>query len=513
MLVTDANNIPVGLAKVAWARTGFGSLQSPDTTVADSFGYARMTYQLGNAIGTDTITASLVGFFAGPPPSVTFTATADTGLALSFDTTTYLLGKSQVSFGILVTTRLPVHLDLAVQIGRSDSTAPAASQTFGVNTTTLVIPAGGQTACCLQITGNNVGTANLIAHAMGYQNATANVIVTTPMLVVDSSLITYTNAQSVPVLIFLADSTGGVHYTANDLVIRDSSSDTTIAKPDSATITIPAGDFYTLAAIAGVNPGNTAVTFRAPNYPAFATQVEVDTAFLFVYAGSGYAAGLGQTTIDNYMYFPANVRSPVVISLSSSDPTVFTVPATVTMLPDSYFVYFPITGKGLGSANLTVRVPGGFVSDSVQTLSVNTPVAQPVIAGSVARGVKQQLYVYMEDTLGFRYGTVTSPVTVTVSTTDPNAVWDSTHLTIPVGSYYDSIGVTFNSTGQFSVFASAPGHTTGSTLTNAAAPPIGVSAAGPAIAPMRIKIVPMYPDSLRRKVSPRVRAKPAPPRR
>ncbi|HZH39476.1 MAG TPA: hypothetical protein VFD85_00610, partial [Gemmatimonadales bacterium] len=512
-LVTDVNGIPVGQAKVAWAKTGQGSLVTPDTTVADSFGFAKATYQLGTGIGTDTITASIVGVFAGPPPSVTFTATADTGFALSFDTTAYLLGKSQVSYSIFVKTRIPVSQDLTVQIGRSDSAASVGSQKFGLVGSSVLIPANSQIGCCIQITGNNLGAANLIAHAAGYQNATANVIVTTPMLVIDSSLITYSNAQSVPLYVFLADSTGAPHYTANDLVIRDSSSDTTIAKPDSATVTIPAGNFYALAPIAGVTPGTTAVTFRAPNYPAFVTQVQVDTAFLFVYAGSGYAAGLGQTTTDNYMYFPANIRSPVVISLSSSDPTVFTVPATVTMLPDSYFVYFPITGTGLGSANLTVRVPGGFVSDSVQTLIVTTPKVQPVVSCCVSRGVKTQVYVYAEDSLGFRYGTANAPVNVTVSTTDPNAVWDSTHLTIPVGSYYDSVGVTFNSTGTFTVTATAPGYLGGATTTNAAAPPVGVQAAR-SMAPMRIKVVPMYPDSLRRKVSPRVvRAKPAPPRR
>jgi hypothetical protein len=512
-LVTDVNGIPVGLAKVAWAKTGQGSLVTPDTTVADSFGFAKATYQLGTGIGTDTITASIVGVFAGAPPSVTFTATADTGLALSFDTTTYILGKSQVSYSIFVKTRIPVSQDLTVQIGRSDSAASAGSRKFGLVGTSVIIPANSQLGCCVDITGDNLGSANLIAHAAGYQNATANVIVTTPLLVVDSSLITYTNAQSVPVFVYLADSTGAAHYTANDLVIRDSSSDTTIAKPDSATVTIPAGNFYALAPIAGVTPGTTAVTFRAPNYPAAVTQVQVDTAFLYVGTYAPNGAGLGQVSTTNYMYFPANVRAPVVVSLSSSNTTVFTVPATVTIFPDSFYTYFPITGVGLGSANLTVRVPGGFVSDSVQTLNVNTPVAQPVVAASVSRGVKTQVYVYTEDTLGYPAGNVVAPLAVTLSTTDGNAVWDSTHITIQAGTGLDSVGVIFNSTGQFSVFANASGYTTGSTLTNSAAPPVGVSSARTTVAPMRIKVVPMYPDSLRRKVSPRVRPKPAPPRR
>jgi len=513
-LVTDANGIPVALAKVSWAKTGQGSfVAASDTVVADSFGFAKMTYKLGTGLGTDTITASLVGTFAGAPPSVTFTATADTGLTLSFDTTAYMLGKGQVTPYISVSTRIPVGSNLTVHIGRSDSTAAAGAQTFGLATNSLIIPATGTVACCIQITGNNLGSATLIAHAAGYQNASANVTVTTPKLIVDSSLVTYDGTLSVPTLLETADSTGAVHYTATDLVIRDSVSDPTIASGDSVSYTIPAGNFLAVPNIAGNKPGNTAITWRATGYPSAVTQVQVDTAFLYVYAGAPYAAGLGQVSTGNYLYFPAAVRSTVVISLFSSNSSVFTVPATVTMLPDSFLVYFPITGTGLGSANLTARVPGGFVSDSVQSMTVNTPLVQPVVAGSVSRGVKTQVYVYAEDTLGYKSGNVITPLAVTVSTTDPNAVWDSTHLTIPAGSSYDSIGVTFNSTGQFTVFASASGYTTGSTITNAAAPPVGVSAARASVVPMRIRVMPMYPDSLRRPVSPRVRAKPTPPRR
>ena len=513
-LVTDTNGIPVALAKVAWSRTGLGSFVSAtDTTVADSFGIAKITYKLGTGLGTDTIIASLPGPVGVPHPSVTFTATADTGLTLSFDTTAYMLGKGQVSYYVTVSTKIPVGSNLTVSIGRSDSAASPASQKFGLAANSALIPTGSTVGCCVQITGNNLGSATLIAHAAGYHDATANVIITTPMLIVDSSLVTYDGTLAVPTLVETADSTGTPHYAATDLVIRDSSSDPTIAVGDSASYTIPAGNFYTVPNILGNKPGNTAMTWLAPGYPAAVTQVQVDTAFLYVSTSAPNGAGRGQVSTTNYMYFPANVRSTVVISLFSSDTTVFKVPATVTMQPDSYFVYFPITGVGLGSANLTVRVPGGFVSDSVQTLNVNTPVAQPVVAASVSRGVKTQVYVYTEDTLGYPAGNVIAPLAVTLSTTDGNAVWDSTHITIQPGTDLDSVGVVFNSTGLFQVFASASGYTTGSTSTNSAAPPVGASSARTTVSPMKIRVVPMYPDSLRRKVSPQVRRKPAPPRR
>jgi lipid-binding SYLF domain-containing protein len=92
-------------------------------------------------------------------------------------------------------------------------------------------------------------------------------------------------------------------------------------------------------------------------------------------------------------------------------------------------------------------------------------------------------------------------------------MWDSTDITIKAGTDLDSVGVVFNSTGAFQVFATATGYTTGSTTTNAAAPPVGVSATQALASPTRIRVLPTYPDSLRRKVSPRVRSKPAPPRR
>ena len=509
-LVTDTSGIPVAGARVAWQRTGLGTLVSGDTTAADSFGFARMTYQLPASLRTDTITASLVGAFAGPPPSVTFTATADTGLALTFDTAAYIIGKSQVTYFIEVQSKIPVSQDLTVQLTRSDSSAPAASQIFGIVGSSMVIPAGSQYGCCTEITGNNLGTATLVGRAAGYRAATATVFVTTPRLLVDSSFYTYNGTISEAVFVALADSTGAYHYTASDLVVHDSSADTTIVKPDSAAFTIAGGNFFALAYLGGVKPGSTTVTFRATNYPPAVTQVEVDTAFLYVYAGDGFGAGLGQTTTDNYVYLPEPPRVPLVVSFSSSDPSVFTVPATATLYPDSSgFVSFPITGTGLGSATLTVRAPGFPVSDSLNPVAVNTPQIQPVVSASVARGAKTFVYVYPEDTLGFRSGTVTAPLAVQLSTTDPNAVWDSTTITVPAGAFYDSVGVTFNSTGQFTVTATASGYTTGTTLTNAAAPPVGVAA----VRALPVKVVPVYPDSLRRLKPARGRIRRTPPRR
>lgn len=508
-LVTDTNGIPVAAAKVAWVKTGLGSFVSPDTTVADSFGFAKMTYKLGTGLGTDTITASLVGPVGVPHPFVTFTATADTGNALSFDSTSYMLGAQQLTY-VSVRIKIPASAPLPITIGVSDSTLPAASQVLAVLDTPLIVPPSGTVACCIQVVGRNRGSAKLIAHVAGYQDATANVTVTTPMLLVSPTALTYNGVQSTFGYVATGDSTGVIHFNANDVVVGDTSADTTIVKADSGIITIPAGTGSTYTTFTGVNPGTTTVTFKATGYTAGITSVEVDTAFLFVYAGAPNGSGFGLTTTDNYVALPYFPQSSVVVTLQSSDPTVFTVPPTLTIPVDSILVQFPITGTGLGQATLTVRAPGFFASDSVQLLTVSTPLVQPVVAGSVARGVKTQVYVYTEDTLETRTGNVTSPVTVTLSTTDPNAVWDSTHLTIKAGTDLDSVGVVFNSTGFFNVTATAPGYSTGTTGTNAATPPIGRVVLNP---PPPTRAVPMYPPSLRKGKAGRVILRPLPAKR
>jgi adhesin/invasin len=88
VFVTDANGNPVPyLTPVTWTlASSSGSVSAPTdtvfvntvTTTTDNYGYASVTWMLGTAVGTDSLTASIAGGFA-----TTFSATAQAGAVAS----------------------------------------------------------------------------------------------------------------------------------------------------------------------------------------------------------------------------------------------------------------------------------------------------------------------------------------------------------------------------------------------------------------------------------------------
>jgi hypothetical protein len=495
-LVTDTAGIPVANAKVAWARIfGAGSIVGADTTAADSFGFAKLTYKLGPSIGTDSIRASLVGFFAGPPPGVTFSARADTGLALSFDTTGYMMGNGQTSNYILVRTRIPVGADLLVQATSSDSAAAPASRIFS-GATTVTVFKGDTLACCFLLTGNAVGSAQLIGRAGGYQPATATVTVTTPRLVADSFITTYVNAVSVFDYIFTGDSLGIYHPSVANLLVTGSSGDPTVAHGDSAQQTLPAGSSIAFYYFGGYKGGVVPLTFSAPGYTSAVTQVTVDTPQVYVYAPYP-GPGVGQSGNTNFLQVPYPLRAPLTVSVSSSNPAVLTVPATVTILADSFYAYFSSTAHAAGTTTISASALGVLAESTITT--VYGPGLGVIVSPNVSVGVKTLISVFAQDTFHYANYKVTAPLTVRFHSSDSTGmVYDSQTVTIPAGDSMASTGVVFNGTGTIIMSATAPGYAGDSTSTISAVGPAHVRTA----APTRIRVAPpppQYPELLRKK--------------
>ena len=71
--LTDANGLPVIGSAVAWAVKSGGGKLSRDTVTTDAFGKSTVSWTLGNAVGTQSVTANPVG---QPTISGNFTATA-----------------------------------------------------------------------------------------------------------------------------------------------------------------------------------------------------------------------------------------------------------------------------------------------------------------------------------------------------------------------------------------------------------------------------------------------------
>src|SRR5260370_40472405 len=67
--------------------------------------------------------------------------------------------------------------------------------------------------------------------------------------------------------------------------------------------------------------------------------------------------GAGQVYSNAYAYLGFTAAAPVVVTLTSSDPTKFTVPATVTVPAGNNSAYFVITGVSAGTATISATSP------------------------------------------------------------------------------------------------------------------------------------------------------------
>src|SRR5207244_5379323 len=100
----------------------------------------------------------------------------------------------------------------------------------------------------------------------------------------------------------------------------------------------------------------------------------------------------------------ATTSNAVSVALSSSNPSVATVPATANIPPGSLSVSFPVTPLTLGSTNITATLPPATGGNSAQaTLNVVAPQIhlQPFFATVPLGG--------------------TAPLTITISTPQPTA--------------------------------------------------------------------------------------------
>ena len=73
------------------------------------------------------------------------------------------------------------------------------------------------------------------------------------------------------------DQSGGYRVVAAALAVRDSSTDSTVAKADSATLQVSARQSSTTVGISGLAKGATQIIFTAPGYMADTLVVAVDS--------------------------------------------------------------------------------------------------------------------------------------------------------------------------------------------------------------------------------------------
>lgn len=431
------------------------------TSVVDtalSYGYFRIRY-VGS--GTARIYVRAPGFATDSTQLVTVT-----GPTLHVAYTTLTLGTGQIfpSQYVYVDNAI-TGSPLIVHLAKSDSTLPPGNQAFTLAADSAVIPIGQSSSPAFDITGQALGSANLIARANGYSQAIATVSVVQTKLSANYTSLNL-NVGQAPSRVYIntQDVNGSNHIVAAALVVSDSSSDSTVSKGDSSSRTIVTRSGQTYFDFSGLRKGAVNVVFSAPGYLPDTMTVSVDTAPLTLYNPPN-GLGPGQlSTNDMYVSIPRATAAPLTVFLKSSNPAVALVPTSVTIPANGTYAYIPVTGTGLGLATISDSAPGQALASAPVNVRVSTPALLVSISTNQNAGQKYGFTVYTRDSLG-SYRIVADTVAVTLSATNPaHAAFDSTAIHVQPGLDYAISGVAFDTAGTYTVTAQAPGYASGSAV-------------------------------------------------
>ena len=328
----------------------------------------------------------------------------------------------------------------------------------------MVIPTGQLYSSYVDVTGQTKGTAQLIAQANGYGQATTNVAVDTPQVSVPGTQSLSVGEVPRTITAYTLDQSGAPRVVASPLAVNQGVSDPSIAQGDSASRTIPSGQSSTSFTFRGLIKGSVDATFTASGYNSHTMVVTVDTGQL---SFGSYPMTLGPNqSAQMYVQLSFTNDSPVVVTLTTSQAGVLSVPGTVTIPARVGYVYFDVIGVSTGAATISgsAAIARKGTSPAIQ---VSKPKLQLSLSANPNVGQKYSLTVYAEDSLGTARD-VTVPLSVTLVSSDPvNTVFDSTTITIPKGSYYASTGVTFSQAGGYIITGNAQAYDPGTATSSA----------------------------------------------
>ena len=447
---TDPNVIALDSALTINAR-GDTATFIVDTT--QSYSYYRIRY-LGS--GSARLKVSAPGFLPDSSPVITVTGPT---VHLSFSVQTVGTGQLLQSLYAYVD-NIVTGSPLVVNLGKSDSTLPPGSQAFLLSQPTVTIPVNQSSSGYFTITGQVIGSAQLIARATGYSQSVATVSVGQPQLYVTPTLNLYVGAVPATIYVYAEDQNGNGRNVAAATAISDSSTDSTVVAPDSTQLSMATGTSYTSLGIRGKAKGSAEIVFRAANYKSDTMVVSVDTGQLTL-NNPPNGLGTGLVAVNQmYVQLPYTTLAALVVSLSSDNTGVLTVPATVTIPAGQSSAYFNVTGVAPGTANVTATAAGARPSPAVP-VRISTPMLSVSMSSTSFAGQKQTITVYSRDSVG-NYRTPALPLTVTVASSSPtHTAFDSATITIPTTANYAQTGVSFDTSGSFVITASAGGFNSG----------------------------------------------------
>ena len=313
-----------------------------------------------------------------------------------------------------------------------------------LSATTIVIPSGIYYSY-FNYAGLNLGTDTLIVTAPGYLPDTAVLTVSSSRLYTGGGLpgTALTTTTPSTVTVYAADTLNSIHYSLDTIAINAVSSNTAVIQPTAPLIHLLKGVQYVQPVVAYTGPGSASVTYSdsAGVYAPVTTNTVAVTGPSLAISNGTTILGLrqnGGATSANVQVQNNVTGSPLVITLTSSDPTVITVPATVTIPVGIYYVYFPITAHDvIGTIQITATAAGyGSATSNVQ-------VEQPQFLISTAASLnttsaRQPINVYAEDSHGNGHFTNEDVAVTLASSSAVVGTIDSSVVVIAAGTIVNS---------------------------------------------------------------------------
>ncbi len=452
VLLSDPS--PAGGTYVSFGYTTPGiAAVSPDPAFIPPGQLAADVQIRGLAAGSTNITPTAIG--------VNGTASGFTAYApvLTPSQTSVRLGAGQYDPNTYVYTPAYTDTPIPVTLASTDSTVVTVPPA-------VTIPQNSNYAY-FTISGGNPGTATVSVAAPGWTAAhTVPVTVTSPYVGISGGGTLNTTSPQTNVYVYAEDSTRTSHYRTSSLVVRLSSSDTTVMKVLDTVVTIANGQYYSGAGrIIPAGLGGTAyIVATASGHQGDSTLYTVVGPKL-QFSWIQNLLGAGQYDQNLYLYTPNNVTAPLVVSVANSNPASVTLPAVDTVLTGSNYRYFTVAGTSPGTATFIASATGYQPDTAAYTVTSPrlTACCNATYNDFNAGG---GLYVYATDSLRTSHYR-SAPLLVSVVSTDTTVLKvDSSVVTIDSGSYYNGRAhVTPVGVGTAHIVFTAAGHPSLDTLT------------------------------------------------
>ncbi len=331
------------------------------------------------AVGQTTTTFAVTGITAG---TASITASNSAGIAATTANVTVtppgtITLAPNVTAGLGQAQSLALTLNPAAPTGGTIVTLSSSNTSLATVTATSTVVANGTTpAVQPKVTGVGYGTVTITASAPGYGTTTQTVLI--------SDSISFTT----PTLTITGPSAGTLTLTlsapapAAGITVNLSSSNTSVATV-AATATFTSGSTTVSVPVAGLNIGSTTITASSlPNIAAATATVTVQTGGPVKMPGATSVALNGTTGYPVIIPLAAPTGG-LTVSLTSSNPSIISVPATFTISAGATqaSVAPKLTGVGLGTATITASAPGFTASTSVaNTVTATVTLAPATLA-------------------------------------------------------------------------------------------------------------------------------------